>query len=423
MTPNPDRISTPPQRRKIGFAVGAVLAGVAFFAVNLLAVRDEPFVPPSQFYFNASFSARLALARAETSDILVFGNSRMRSGLSPRVLNETLDAAAARSERPIRVQMLADAGGFPSFYDAAFDLALDGRPAPRAVIVGISPRDLDEGDRRKREPAADLLQSSGYRLARLPYNRFFAGLETAFVDRFAATLPGLYERERVVGAFIPAAVSQWIYVDIASSRVGQVLQLWMRRFLGQADGAFPASAAAWAERAVLWQRRAAGLGGLALDPTRQGVDAFGGEAMVPPEDATQRTARIANVARIVAQAQAQGAARVCREALEGTAMAALIDRIVAQGIAVYLVQPPGLYLEPCEMRAIEDGRFGRAVAALMVRHGDKVRFLDLMGDAGRDIRDPNYFGDADHMTGEGAERVGRIVGAWLAPMLRPLGRL
>lgn len=419
MTPIPDSTSTPPQRRKIGFAVGAVLAGVAFLAINLLAVRDEPFVPPSQFYFNASFSARLALARAEASDILVFGNSRMRSGLSPRVLNETLGAAAATSERPMRVQMLADAGGFPSFYDAAFDLALEAKPPPRAVIVGISPRDLDEGDRRKREPAGDLLQSSGYRLARLPYNRFFAGLETAFVDTFAAALPGLYERERVVGAFIPAAVSQWIYVDIASSRVGQVLQLWMRRFLGQADGAFPASAAAWAERASLWQRRAAGLGGAGLDPTRQGVDAFGGEAMAPPESAEQRAARIANVERIVAQARAQGADRVCRDALDGTAMAAFVDKIVAHGIVVYLVQPPGLYLEPCEMRAIEDGRFGRAVATLMARHGDKVRFLDLMGEAGRDIRDPNYFGDADHMTGEGAERVARSVGTWLAPMLRP----
>jgi hypothetical protein len=419
MIPNPHTTSSPPPpRRKIGFAVGAVLAVAVFLAVNLLAVRDEPFVPPSQFFFNASFSARLALARAETSDILVFGNSRMRSGLSPRALRETLGAAAAPSDRPTRVQMLADAGGFPSFYDVAFDLALDGRPLPRAVIVGISPRDLDEGDRRKREPSADLLQSSGYRLARLPYNSVFAGFETAFVDAVAAALPGLYERERVVGAFIPPAISRWIYVDLAPHRVGQVLQIWMRRFLGQADGAFPASPDAWLARAAIWQARVAGLAGYSLDPTQFGVDAYGGQAMGPPESAAQRGARIAHVERVVEQAKAQGIGRVCRSELEGKAMATFVDKLVALDIDVFLVQPPGLYLEPCEMRAIEDGRFGRAVEAIMSRHGNAVRFLDLMGEAGRELREPQLFGDSDHMASEGAELVGRKVGAWLAPMLR-----
>lgn len=55
------------------------------------------------------------------------------------------------------------------------------------------------------------------------------------------------------------------------------------------------------------------------------------------------------------------------------------------------------------MRAIADGRFGRAVATLTARHGDAVSFLDLMDDRGRDLRDPNYFGDADHMTSEGGD--------------------
>ncbi len=63
------------------------------------------------------------------------------------------------------------------------------------------------------------------------------------------------------------------------------------------------------------------------------------------------------------------------------------------------------------MRAIADGRFGRAVATLTARHGDAVSFLDLMDDRGRDLRDPNYFGDADHMTGEVAD-------AWRASSAR-----
>ena len=41
-----------------------------------------------------------------------------------------------------------------------------------------------------------------------------------------------------------------------------------------------------------------------------------------------------------------------------------------------------------------------------------------MGAAGSGLRDPIYFGDSDHMVTAGAERVGRTVGAWMAPYLR-----
>ena len=402
-----------PRAKRRLLLVAGVLAAIA--ASNILALRDEPFVPPSQFYFTASFSARFALAQAAVSDVLIFGNSRVRSGLSPQAVG----AAAADAGAPqLRVRTLADAGGFPAFYDAAFDLVRLNTPLPRAVILGVSPRDLDEGDRRKREPAADLIASSGYRLAHLPYNSVFASLERTLVDAVAALLPGLYERERVVGAFVPSFVSQAIFVDLGETRVGQVLQLWMRRFLGQAEGAWLDSPDQWLARWAAWKNRVAALSRASNEPALGRLDADGGELPDPPETAQIRVARVARVEAVVLQAKARGEGRVCRSELAGTTLDAFVEKLVGQGIVVFLVQPPALYLEPCEMRAIEDGRFARTMAQLTARHGPNVRFLDLMGDAGSELRDPIYFGDSDHMVSAGADRVGRTVGAWVGPFLR-----
>ena len=402
-----------PRAKRRLLLVAGVLAAIA--ASNILALRDEPFVPPSQFYFNASFSARLALAQATASDVLIFGNSRVRSGLSPQAVG----AAASDAGAPqLRVRTLADAGGFPAFYDAAFDLVRLEVPLPRVVVVGVSPRDLDEGDRRKREPAADLIASSGYRLAHLPYNSVFASLERTLVDAVAALLPGLYERERVVGAFVPGFVSRAIFVDLGETRVGQVLQLWMRRFLGQAEGAWPAGQDQWRARLAAWKQRIAALSGASIEAALGRLDANGGELLDPPETPQAQAARIARVEAAVLQAKARGEGRICRSELAGTMLDAFIDKLVGHGIVVFLVQPPALYLEPCEMRAIEDGRFARTMAQLTARHGPNVRFLDLMGDAGSELRDPIYFGDSDHMVSAGADRVGRTVGAWVGPFLR-----
>lgn len=396
------------------WALAACVCGTAFFA-NILALRDEPFVPPSQFFFNTSFSVRMALERAAPSDILVLGNSRMRSGFSPAA---AADALGQNSPSAPVLRLLADAGGFPAFYDAAFDLARQGGTLPRAVVVGISPRDLDEGDLRKRDPMADLLASSGYRLAHLPYNRVFAALERLFVDAVAAGLPGLYERERVAGALIPDFVSKLVTEDLGASRVGLVLQLWMRRHLGQREGAWPADAEGWHARLDAWAQRAAGFAGAPISPARVHLDALGGPLPDAPETADQQAVRIAKVEAAVVQAKARGAERECRTALAGTTFEAFIDKLVARGVAVYLVQPPALYLEPCEMRAIEEGHFQRAIDRLLQKHGARVRFLDLMSPPGKALRDPRYFADPDHMRAEGADLVGRTVGAWLAPLLR-----
>jgi lysophospholipase L1-like esterase len=70
------------------------------------------------------------------------------------------------------------------------------------------------------------------------------------------------------------------------------------------------------------------------------------------------------------------------------------------------------------MRAIEEGHFQRAMDRLLQKHGARLRFLDLMGPPGEALRDPRYFTDPDHMRAEGADLVGRTVGAWLAPQLR-----
>jgi hypothetical protein len=388
--------------------VGACLLALAGFAfANVVAIRDEGFVPPSKLHFDPAFAVRLSLIeRKGGADIVVFGNSRVRSGVAPAELAASLGA-------PDRAVSLTAPGGFPAFYEMAYARAAAAERPPQLVVLGLSPRDLDDFDPRRNDTALAWRGSPGGALAGLPYIAPYARFEAFAADLIAAAFPALTERGRVLAALVPARVLAW-QAGGEGGPVATLVRRWMRRLAGEAPGAWPEDWVRVSARIASYPGRFAALGSWHPDPATFGLDTAGGE-LPSAETQAQRATRIARVRQIQTEAAKRADAADCRRFdMRGTDAARLLDRLAADGVAVAIVQPPALALEPCETKANSSGAFAAALARLVQGRANVVAVVDLAGEAGGAFQRPELFGDGDHMIAAGARLVGAHIGAEIA---------
>lgn len=383
-------------------AFGLALAGFAF--ANVVAIRDEGFVPPSKLHFDPTFAVRVSLLeRKGGANIVILGNSRVRSGVAPAELAASLGA-------PESALSLTAPGGFPAFYEMAYARASAAEHRPRLVVLGLSPRDLDDSDSRRNDTALAWRGSPGGALAGLPYIAPYARFEAFAADLIAAAFPALTERSRVLAALVPAPILAWQ----AGSEGGvgaAIVRRWMRRLAGEAPGAWPEDWARVSARIASYPGRFAALGSWHPDPATFGLDAAGGE-LPSAETQAQRATRIARVHEVRDVAARRADAADCRHFdMRGTDAARLLDRLATDGVAVAIVQPPALALEPCEMKANSSGAFAAARARLVQGRGNVVAIVDLAGEAGAAFQRPELFGDGEHMIATGARLVGTHIGA------------
>jgi hypothetical protein len=409
--------------RRRALIAAIVIACLA--AANLLAIADAPFIPPSHFYFDDAFSYRLYWSQQRPRiDLAILGNSRTRSGVDPRTLSEAL---SARLGRRIAAQSLAAVGGFFPFYLEVADELLARPDPPGAILIGLSPRDLDGSDPRREVARETLIRSSAYGLARVPYAAPFRRLEAHAADLTAALAPALTGRSRVAAALTPGVL--WPPTDGGRPNALQRLFGLDLATREEAEGAVPVDWATAAKRLASYGTRL----GAALDwrppPGEGGVDPWGGEAPSQAETASERQLRIARLAaRWEALQQHELAAWrndprcVDRHPLEDGPAAAperFFRRVAESRVPVFIVLVPAMSLGECEDNLALNRRLVDYLHRLASRYPNIRGVIDLNNGFRHDFMRVEDYDDLEHMVPAAAAEVSQRLAAAIAPLWAP----
>lgn len=191
------------KRRWIGWGVAAF---ALFLGVNAAVIPSDPFIPPSRFFLNETFTYKLARYKEKESvDLVIMGNSRVDCCIDPGVMAATLEKSW---KRPVTVQTLTTGGGYFPFYNEVLTRLLRDQP-PKRLLLGLNPRDFNRNEGRVTKVLNRLQRSSGHILDAIPYASFFHWLEGRLADSLAAAFPVLYYRSRTLAGLIPEPLAAW----------------------------------------------------------------------------------------------------------------------------------------------------------------------------------------------------------------------
>lgn len=367
-------------------------------------------VPPSAWFLNEEFSARLWEYRHKPQqDYLILGNSRSMDGIDPNTLAKTLSGAKGG---PVSVHSLGVGGGFfPFYYEQVTGLIPD--RLPKTVILGVSPRDFSRHDYRKNKVRDLLLKSSGYRLMREPYIRPVAWLEGWLTDLLAGLFPALQYRTRVAEnlfEFKPlptgvAGLSELTGLLLPSGATYPSLREWSSGELAKTSVA-GLLADYRARLKTIWGAR----------------PAFGGEV-----DNNGWTCRGRTTEEHRARAKAKhrdwlaGDHRKFRfsercpqtyglETRPGSAQRRFFDYLAERGVKLVLVLMPALKLEACENSQAVNVILKEYLETLPRDYPNILGTIDLNNNFNHPYSDPALYKDLEHLNCDGAALVSAVLG-------------
>jgi hypothetical protein len=398
-------------------AIGAI--GFVLAAVNVVAIEDDAFIPPSRFFVSPEFSHRHYWYQQRPQiDAIVLGNSRTRSGIDPRVLSETLSSGLGE---PVIVQSLASAGGFFPFYRTVIENVLRERRI-KAVILGLSPRDLSFYDTRTETVHQKLVASSGYKLAHVPYFEPFRRLEAGIADLTAALVPALVKRNRVISALWPSSLQLppegW---PLLSEILGRDFENM------QADGAdaLPRDWDTVRRRLSGYPQRLPAMFNWRPRPGDESVDEWGSETSASPKTTTELQNHIASLeARWDAirrgplnawRHDAACSASFLIDPRPGSPQELFFQLLASQGVAVFIVIPPAISFGSCEDSLAINQQMLAYLQGVSERYANVRTVIDLNNGFRHDFMSLAYFSDLEHMNRTGAARVSQALASQITP--------
>jgi hypothetical protein len=405
-----------------------VLGLGVLFVVNLLLMPmddSNSYMPASAFYYRYDFSIKYwhYQRRKRPPDMLVLGNSRADAAINPHVL---ADALSARLNRDLAVFSLASGGGYMPFYREVLMTLIPLDRLPGAVLLSVSPRDLNRYESRRYETLQVLQQSSGYRLACVPYAEPFHSIEAGIADLYALVLPGFFYRSKVKELITAAQSGPFNLPGKAMLPGWNILNDWY----GQVRRMGPRPMSEWAplsqwgsrwrpktyianfQRAWSWQP---GSDAVVTDCgwlKREGIG---------PNSYPKRKAR-AMALRTVWFAQDQtrspypnyrydtkpGEHIQIWDDQQG-APEQLFGFLAARKIKVVIVLVPAMLLEGWENNSVFQREMRAYLYGIQQRYPNVVQVLDLHNDFNHDFMDPVYYTEQEHMTPAAAGLLSRKI--------------
>ena len=392
---------------------------VALIAANVVAIEDGAFIPPSQFFGSPEFSYRYYWYRQRPQvDAIILGNSRTRSGIDPSALSEAL---STRLGQPVIVQSLAAAGGYFPFYRDVVEEALRGRRV-KAVVLGLSPRDLNLNHPQTEAVREKLVASSGYKLAHVPYFEPFRRLEALIADVTAALMPALANRDRVLSALWPfsshLAPDGWTLVQKILNRDFETVRT-------QRADALPRDWQAVRRRLSNYPQRLSSTLNWRPRSGDGNVDEWGSEMSVPPTtpaELEEHTASLEAKWNALQRGQLNewrfGAACSADFAIDtrpASPQERFFQLVASYGVSVFIVIPPAISFGNCEDSLAIHQQMVKYLQGVSARYSNVKTVIDLNHGFRHDFMSFGYFSDLEHMNRKGAAVVSRQLALQLVP--------
>jgi len=399
--------------RKTTIIVGAILA---VLAVNVAMMPPGRFIPPSRFFVNSDFTYKYDfLLRRGRIDYLVLGNSRTRAAIDPAVFADSLGKTF---DRDISAHTLAVGGGYFPFYNAVVrDLIPDNMP--RAIVLGVSPRDFNQKESRRFKVFNAMRKSSGFRLGNTPYAEPARSVEQKLADLTAALLPAVYYRENSLRMIVPEWLLNSVRPSLGVTQSAFKSHLWQQlAFATKDEPIFPQSSDEAFDRLLSFPQRFRL--GLNWSAEHQGeIDANGFEVReLEPEAA--RNERTALLKKKWQTMNSDGTVRKYRrsdfcdpyiglDTGPGSAHRAFLDFVTGQSIPVYLVFLPAIWLEDCENNVAFNQQILGHLRDLEKEYDGSLRVIDLNNAFEHNFKDEGFYSDLEHFRREYIEEVtGRV---------------
>jgi hypothetical protein len=349
--------------------IAALFLGLGLLA-NPFFARDERFLVPSRMFHTEDWSVRYwdYLRSEPRSSVLLLGNSRTLHGLRPW----DVQAALERAGVGLKVHSLATGGGFPPFYDLLVRRMIPKDKLPRAVILGLSPRDVNRLEGRAKRNLGYLTGSPAYQAR---FTDTLNRAEIALRDFYASALPLVYFK-----------------TELREMMFGYRSLPW-----NSGSGTSPALQRYSANLAKLWTFDVDGY-----------LRSFAGKPIVDPDFSPDAKAKYREEIAEWLSSPRGGSKRlepVRSFEVDGRSdseLRRLLGTLEAWDIPVVLTVPPAIRLEDYENNLQVYEAFLESLAGLRRSRRNVLAVVDLNEKFDHEFLDASLYTDGEHATEEGS---------------------